>query len=134
MIEGVGGKSLPHNTFANVGGDEKGDGRTKTPSVLKHIIDQHDQKTSDEKLSDNENAIEHAKLRDRAIHTSPDVDNGLTQGNEKTKTGFSSFPVNFVRESKTDEKLFLAKIKSGEMNFRIFQKKKLVAANIIKRT
>jgi len=84
-IEGSGTECLPNNSFANVGSDEERNTRSETISLLKQLVKRQDNKSSKEKLYDNENGITHSKSSKISIHSRNNVCDSLTDGDEDTE-------------------------------------------------
>mmetsp|Transcript_20549 Transcript_20549/g.30317 ORF Transcript_20549/g.30317 Transcript_20549/m.30317 type:complete len:387 (-) Transcript_20549:18-1178(-) len=89
-VEGSGRESLPDNSLANVGSNEKRDTRSKTISLLKQFIKSQDNKSRNEKLYDNENGITSSKSSKISIHSRNNVCNSLTDCDEDTEKFLSS--------------------------------------------
>mmetsp|Transcript_1225 Transcript_1225/g.1865 ORF Transcript_1225/g.1865 Transcript_1225/m.1865 type:complete len:403 (+) Transcript_1225:421-1629(+) len=84
-VESSGGEGLPDDSFTNVGSDEEGDTRSKTVSLLEQLIKSQNDESCDEKLHDDENGITGTKGAKISVHSTDDVGNSLTDGDQNTK-------------------------------------------------
>jgi len=84
-VDGGGGKGLPDDRLANVGGDEERDAGSQTVALLKQFVEQEDDETRDEQLDDDEQADAGADVRRIPVHSRHDVDDGLSQCDDHTE-------------------------------------------------
>lgn len=68
----------------DIGGNEKGDSRAETISLLKELIKADNNDTGKEKLEDDQNGISNTKLSNGTIHSRKNIRNSLTNGNQNT--------------------------------------------------
>jgi hypothetical protein len=78
-IYGGGRERLPDDGLANVGGNEEIDARAKTVAFLEQLIEENDDKGSNDELDDQEEADTCAEVTRLAIETGQDVDGGLSE-------------------------------------------------------
>lgn len=117
-VDGSGRESLPDDRLANVGGDEQRDTASKTVSLLEQLIQKDDNKTSNNKLNNQQDTDTGAKIAWLAIETSQDIDTSLTEGKddcEKLLGGLVQFTVGLevkvdIDEVGTSEELFKTKV------------------------
>jgi hypothetical protein len=84
-VEGGGGESFPYDRLTDVGGNEEGDTRTKTVTLLKELVKDEDDDTSEEELQDNQNGVTGTKIVNITVHTREYVGNSLTDGDDHTE-------------------------------------------------
>jgi hypothetical protein len=84
-VEGGGTECLPDDGLTNIGCDEERNTRSKTVSFLKQLIKSQDNKTSNEKLYDNEDGVTSSKSSEITIHSRNNVCYSLTDGDEDTE-------------------------------------------------
>jgi hypothetical protein len=84
-VNGGGGERLPDNGLADVGSNEQRDTATKTVALLEELIQQNDDKTSNNQLDDQENTDTGTQVTGLAVETSQDVDTGLAEGKDDGK-------------------------------------------------
>jgi len=61
-VDSGGRECLPDNGLANVGGNEEGDTRTKTVTLLKEFIEEDDDESSDDELKDEQETNTRAEV------------------------------------------------------------------------
>jgi hypothetical protein len=61
-------EGLPHDSLANVGGNEQRNSGSKTVTLLQKLIKHKNHETSDEELQDNEDGSEETELTNWTIH------------------------------------------------------------------
>ena len=78
-VDGGRGEGLPDDRLANVSGNEEGDTRAETISLLKELIKENDNERSDDELEDEQEADASTKIGGLAVQTGQDVDSSLTK-------------------------------------------------------
>lgn len=78
-------EGLPDDRFADVGRNEKGDTASKTVALLKQLIEQDDNKTSNNQLHDQEHTDTSTEVAGLTIETRKDVDTSLAKGEDDGK-------------------------------------------------
>lgn len=61
-VNGGGGKRLPNDALANVGGDKERDPRSQTIALLEELIEENNNETGNDKLEDEEKANTSTKV------------------------------------------------------------------------
>lgn len=74
---------LPHNRFANVGGDEKGDTRAETVSLLEKLVKEDDDQAGHNELENKKKTNTSSQILGLSVKTSKDVDSGLTESDNE---------------------------------------------------
>ncbi len=67
-LVGVDGERLPHDNFANVGGDEEGDSAAEAVLLLKKFVEAEHENTSENKLKDDQQRVQGTDVHYVAIH------------------------------------------------------------------
>lgn len=78
-------EGLPDNGFANVGGNEERNTRSKSISLLKELIESKDNKTSAEELGNDQNGISGTDRTKVTVHSTNNVSNSFTSRNQNTE-------------------------------------------------
>jgi hypothetical protein len=105
-VDGGGRESLPDNGLANVGGNEERDSASKAISLLEQLVQENNNKTSNNKLDDQQNADTGTKITGLAIKAGQDIDTSLTEGEndrEKLLSGLVQFTVGLEVQVDIDE-------------------------------
>ena len=76
---------LPHDRFANVGGDEERNARTQTVAFLQQLVQQQDNQTGNEQLDDDQQANATADFARVSVHARHDVNDGLADSDYHAK-------------------------------------------------
>lgn len=76
-VDGGGAERLPHDRFADVGGDEEGDARSESVALLEQLVEEENDEPGDEQLDDDQEAHAGADLGGVAVHAGHDVHDGL---------------------------------------------------------
>lgn len=84
-VNGCGRERLPDNGLANVGGNEQRDTAAETVALLKELIEQNDNETSNNQLDDQEDTNTSTEVAGLTVETSQDVYTGLTEGKDDGK-------------------------------------------------
>ena len=82
-VDGGGGKGLPDDALANVGGDEEVDAGAETVALLEELVEEDDDEGGDDELDDEEQADASAEGRGSAVEAGEDVDGSLAEGDDK---------------------------------------------------
>jgi hypothetical protein len=89
-LVGVDGEGLPHDDFADVGGDEEGNAAAEAVLFLKKLIETEDEDSGEDELEDDEEGVERADVNDVAVHAGQDISNRLNNADDKTEELFSA--------------------------------------------
>lgn len=81
-VDGGGREGLPDNRFADVGGDEEGDSRSKTVALLQQLIEKNDHQASNDQLDNQQEADAGTEIAWLTVQTSEDEDTSLTEGED----------------------------------------------------
>ena len=84
-VDGGRRQRLPHNRFANVGGNEQRDARTKAVALLQQLVQQQHQNARKEQLDDDHQRVANAQVGHGPIHAGQHVRNGLHNGDDQAK-------------------------------------------------
>jgi len=84
-VDGSGTEGLPNDGFANVGGDENGNTRSKTISLLQKLVEGKDNQTGTEKLEDDQNGVTGTNGTEISVHSTGNISDGFTESNQETK-------------------------------------------------
>jgi hypothetical protein len=79
-VDGRGGEGLPDDRLANVGSDEQRNTAAETVALLEKLVEQNNNKTSNNELDNQENTDTSTEVTGLAVETSQDVDAGLAEG------------------------------------------------------
>ena len=78
-------EGLPNNGFADVGGDEEGNTRSKTVSFLEKFIEKKNDDTSNDELEDDQETDASTDFRWVSVHSRSDVNDSLTNSDDHTE-------------------------------------------------
>lgn len=84
-VDRGGGEGLPDDVLANVRGDEEGNTRSKTVTLLEELIKKNDNDSGEEELKDEEDGVTGSERTNITVHTREDVGDGLTEGDHQTE-------------------------------------------------
>lgn len=84
-VDGGRTEGLPDDGFTNVGGDEDGDTRSKTVSLLQELVEGKNNQSGAEKLEDDQNGITGTDRSKISVHSTGNVSNGFTESDKQTK-------------------------------------------------
>ena len=84
-VDGGRTEGLPDDGFADVGGDEDGDTRSKTVSLLQEFVESKNNQSGAEKLEDDQNGITGTDGSKISVHSTGNVSNGFTKSDKKTE-------------------------------------------------
>lgn len=105
-VDGGWGESLPDDGLADVGGDEKGDTRSKAVTLLEELIEENDNQTSNNELENEEEDDTSAEVGWLSVKASEDIDGSLSHGendSEKLLGGLVELAVGLKVEVDIDE-------------------------------
>ena len=80
-----GAESLPDNGFTDVGGNEEWNAGTQTIALLQELIKQKHDETGNEQLDDDEQAHASANIAGVTVHSSHNINNSLSNGDDHTE-------------------------------------------------
>lgn len=88
---------FPNDGFADVGGDEEGNTRAESVSLVEEFVKKKDNNTSDGELDDDEDSVSSAEVAEVTVHATPNISNGFTEGNDESQNyiGNSSLRYNW---------------------------------------
>ena len=78
-------EGLPDDSFTDVGGDEDGDTRSKTVSLLQEFVESKNNQSGAEKLEDDQNGITGTDGSKISVHSTGNVSDGFTKSDKKTE-------------------------------------------------
>ncbi|KAG8922101.1 hypothetical protein FRC02_012131 [Tulasnella sp. 418] len=84
-IEGGGGECLPDDALADVGGDKEGDTGSKTVALLKELIKEDDDESSDDELEDGQQADTCSEIAWLTVESTQHIDGCLPEGDDERK-------------------------------------------------
>ena len=82
---GDGAECFPNNGFADVGCDKEGDSWADTISLFEHLVEHHDDDSSEGELENDEDGIACSDLLDVTVHSGPNIGEGLAHANDNTQ-------------------------------------------------
>jgi len=84
-VDGGGTESLPDDSFTNVGGDENGDTRSKTVSLLQELVESKNNQSRAEELEDDQNGITGTDGAKISVHSTGNISDSFTKSDKKTE-------------------------------------------------
>ena len=84
-VDCCGAKGFPDNSFTDVSGNEEGNARAQAITLLQEFIEKEHNQTGNEQLNDNQQADTTTNFAGVSIHSSHDVNNGLSDSDNHTK-------------------------------------------------
>jgi hypothetical protein len=80
-----GREGLPDDLLANVGGDEEGDTRAESVTLLQELIKSHNDNTTKEELDDDEESVDHTEVGNVTVGSRDDIGDTLANSNKHTE-------------------------------------------------
>ena len=105
-VDGGWGEGLPDDGLTDVGGNEKGDTRAKTVTLLEELIEENDNQASNNELEDEEEDHSGTEVGWLSVKTSENVDCSLSHGeddSEKLLGGLVELAIGLKVEVDIDE-------------------------------
>lgn len=90
-VDGGGRECLPDDGLANVGGNEQGDTRAQTVTLLKELVEKDDNQGCGNELDDQKETDTSTEIAGTTVQSSKHVNGTLTEGNNHGKDCRSKF-------------------------------------------